>query len=90
VRELENVIERGVILNSGGLFHSPELIPGDSDAAVAGQLTMKEMERRFITETLQKANWKIYGPGGAAEMLGLNYSTLYSRMKKLGIKHPKK
>ncbi|MBU2551234.1 MAG: sigma 54-interacting transcriptional regulator [Proteobacteria bacterium] len=90
VRELENVIERGVILNAGGLFLIPELTAGPSDAPAAGLVSLKEMERRFIIEALQKTNWKIYGPGGAAELLDINYSTLYSRMKKLGIRKPRK
>jgi len=86
VRELENVIERGVILNSGPFFHVPELVPNPADASAVGFQTLTEMERRFITDALKKTNWKIYGPGGAAELLDINYSTLYSRMKKLGIK----
>ena len=86
VRELENVIERGVILNSGSLFVVPELGIHSPEAPSTGQLTLEEMERRYILDTLQKTNWKVYGPGGAAELLGLNHSTLYSRMKKLGIK----
>ncbi|MBN1848178.1 MAG: sigma 54-interacting transcriptional regulator [Deltaproteobacteria bacterium] len=86
VRELENIIERGVILNTGGLFRIPELTGETAGSPAAGRMTIKEMERRFIIEALEKTNWKIYGPGGAAELLDLNYSTLYSRMKKLGIK----
>ena len=86
VRELENVIERGVILNSGSLFVVPELGIHSPEAPSTGQLSLEEMERRYILDTLQKTNWKVYGPGGAAELLGLNHSTLYSRMKKLGIK----
>ncbi|MBU1195722.1 MAG: sigma 54-interacting transcriptional regulator [Proteobacteria bacterium] len=89
VRELENVIERGVILNSDAFFTIPELSAGDGKNVVSGQLTLEEMERRFILNTVQKVNWKIHGPGGAAELLGMNHSTLYSRMKKLGLKKPK-
>jgi len=85
VRELENVIERGVILNAGPFFVIPELSVGSKDTNIAGLYTLKDMERRFILDALQKTNWKIYGPGGTAEKLGINYSTLYSRIKKLGI-----
>lgn len=86
VRELENVIERGVILCSGPLFRTPELAGAAAKAdASAGVITLQEMERRHILDTLQKTRGKIYGPGGAADLLGINYSTLYSRMKKLGI-----
>jgi len=86
VRELENVIERGVILNREGVFRVPEFHPGEREDGRPGAATLEDMERRFIAETLQKTNWKIYGPGGAAQLLGLNHSTLYSRMKKLNIK----
>ncbi|MCK5685852.1 sigma-54-dependent Fis family transcriptional regulator [bacterium] len=91
VRELENVIERGVILNNKGLFIIPDLLSTTSgDSNISGQFTLEEMESRFIFETLQKVVWKIYGPGGAAELLGLNHSTLYSRMKKLRLKNSNK
>ena len=90
VRELENVIERGVILNAGGLFRVPELTAASADEHAAGQITFKEMERRFIISTLEKTNWKISGPGGAAEKMDLNHRTLYSRMRKLGIRKPPK
>jgi len=53
-----------------------------------GQLTLEDMERRFILSTIKKVEWKIHGPGGAAELLGMNHSTLYSKMKRLGIKKP--
>ncbi len=86
VRELENVIERGVILNNGPLFQVPQLATDSADASAGGLLTLREMERRFIMDALKQTNWKIYGPGGAAELLDINYSTLYSRMKKLGIR----
>jgi len=90
VRELENVIERGAILNYEGLFTIPELNTNSGDASIPEQLTLEDMERRYIFNTLQKVNGKIYGPGGAAELLGLNHSTLYSRIKKLGIEIPNK
>ncbi|MBU2430312.1 MAG: sigma 54-interacting transcriptional regulator, partial [Proteobacteria bacterium] len=95
VRELENVIERGVILNTRDPFTIPELSLDTSDAAspaspIPGQITLEEMERRFIFDTLEKTNWKIYGTTGAANLLGLHHSTLYSRMKKLGIQNPNK
>ena len=88
IRELKNVIERGVILNIGGLFRVPEMLKDSGTKLPADQITLEEMERRFILQTIQKSQGKIYGPGGAAEMLGLNHSTLYSRMKKLGIRKP--
>jgi transcriptional regulator with GAF, ATPase, and Fis domain len=65
------------------------LIEKTAGSPAAGKITLEEMERRFIIEALEKAYWKISGPGGAAELLGLNHNTLYSRMKKLGIKQKK-
>ncbi len=63
-----------------------------SDAAVATEtagsesfLTLEEVEREYIVHVLKARNWRISGPRGAARTLGLNASTLRSRMKKLGI-----
>lgn len=90
VRELENVIERGAILSPGGHFRIPELNPGTSKAPAAGQLALGDVERQYILDTLARVKWRIYGPGGAAELLSLKPSTLYSKMKKLGIQNPGK
>lgn len=90
VRELENVIERGVILNTGSRFRVPDLTGESQQTVTREKLTLKELEKRHILETLQKTNWKIYGDNGAAQLLGINHSTLYSRMKKLGIQPGKK
>ena len=91
VRELENVIERGVILSSGRRFAMPEL---DRSAQTGRGLdqpaTLAENERRHIVLTLEKTKWKVAGPDGAAEILGLPPSTLSFRMKKLGIARPEK
>ena len=53
-----------------------------------GAGTLQDNERAHIQRTCERCRWKIKGPGGAAEQLGLNPATLYSRMKKLGIKRP--
>ena len=50
--------------------------------------TLKEQERAHILQALQQSRWKINGPGGAAQILDINASTLAFRMKKLGIKKP--
>jgi formate hydrogenlyase transcriptional activator len=89
IRELQNVIERAVILARGSVLHVDE--PLDAAAAETTPLahvksTLEEVERRHITRTLEEASWKISGEGGAAEALGLNPSTLRARMRKLGIK----
>ncbi len=88
IRELKNIIERSVILNSGGRFHVLDVLNDAKNKPVDGQSTLEEMERRFILQTLHDTHWKISGSGGAANVLGLNHNTLYSRMKRLGIKKP--
>jgi formate hydrogenlyase transcriptional activator len=88
IRELENVIERAVILSSG---HVLRLSPRDLKSRITpGQntdrhQTLEEVERNHILKTLKATRWVLSGPSGAAACLGLNRSTLYFRMKKLGI-----
>ena len=86
IRELENVLERALILSDGStLATDPMFLEGrlDSEAASAGSLA--EVERQYIIDVLQQCGWKVAGRGNAADRLGLNRSTLLSRMKKLGI-----
>ena len=93
VRELENLIERAVILSSGVELEVslPEL-SGRAAPAPAERsdqsLNLEEVEREHILRALRDANWMIGGVRGAASRLGLNRSTLQSRMKKLGITRP--
>jgi two-component system, NtrC family, response regulator HydG len=87
VRELENIIERTVVMASGRMITSI-VLPAKQDRAAsrAGRpKTMVENERDHILAVLERCSWKLYGPGGAAEMLEINGATLHSRMKKLGI-----
>ena len=86
VRELQNVIERGVILSSRDGFIVPELMGDHGHSSETGSMTLAEVEGRHILRVLEKTGGKISGKNGAAQALGLPYSTLYSRMKKLGIK----
>jgi formate hydrogenlyase transcriptional activator len=103
VRELSNVIERAVVLARGPVLDiAAELLPGAPGAApTPGQVpvdaspppaaygqTLEEVERRQIQSTLERTGWVIEGERGAAAALGLNASTLRSRMKKLGIQRP--
>ena len=88
IRELENVIERAVILSRGSQLEvslrdlgSRIASGGDSDRCQ----TLEEVERKHILATLKETRWIISGPRGAAKRLGLNRSTLHFRMKKLGI-----
>jgi len=86
VRELKNVIEHGAILTTGNTLRVPLL---DEAAAVgAPPPTLADSERELILRALERARWRIKGPKGAAAALGLNPSTLYGRMKKLGIRPP--
>ena len=88
IRELENVIERAVILSPGPVLR---LSPRDLKSRITtGQnterhQTLEEVERNHILKTLKETRWVLSGPSGAAACLGLNRSTLYFRMKKLGI-----
>jgi transcriptional regulator with GAF, ATPase, and Fis domain len=88
IRELENLMARSVLLTNGPIINAIKL-PGQSKATVVEQQgrikTMIENERDHILSALERSNWKIYGQGGAADLLELNPSTLNSRMKKLGI-----
>ena len=86
IRELQNFIERSVILTSGGVLRPP-LTRLKSSAAVEsiGAITLEEAERDHILKTLEQTRWVVAGPNGAAARLGIKRSTLYFRMQKLGI-----
>jgi DNA-binding NtrC family response regulator len=90
VRELENMIERSVLMTTGTQIENIDLstgprMPALTEAGHVKMKTMEEHERDYILAVLRKCNWKIYGKGGAAEILDINVSTLNSRIKKLGI-----
>ena len=87
VRELQNIIERSVILSRDGAFdlklpQGPEenILPD-----ITAVTTMDDMQRRHIKAVLELTNGRIDGPDGAAQLLGIKRTTLYARMKKLGI-----
>jgi transcriptional regulator with GAF, ATPase, and Fis domain len=101
VRELQNVIERAVITATDDSWnlaralpeaevskhvaaHPAELMP----ATIRTAQEFEELERANILRALQSANWKVSGEQGAARLLGMNPSTLASRMKALHIKKP--
>ena len=93
VRELENTIERALIQHrAGGPLSFEALFPlAAPGKIVQGQsrdepfVSLDEMNSRYIRRALEKAGGKIYGPGGAAQILSINPSTLRKRMNKLGI-----
>jgi formate hydrogenlyase transcriptional activator len=91
IRELENWIERSLLLSAGPVIQQVE-VPGSGDllSRIIEQdkidKTLDENERGYIVEILKKCNWRVGGNGGAADILDVNTSTLHSRMRKLGIK----
>ncbi|WP_259067908.1 sigma-54-dependent transcriptional regulator [Mucilaginibacter sp. X4EP1] len=89
IRELENLVERAVLLSNGKIISDilPAAYAGkrNSIADIVPLKTIDENERDHIIKVLQACNWKVFGEGGAAEILNINGSTLTSRMKKLGI-----
>ena len=88
IRELENLIERSVILSQGpDLRVSLGELKAQATAASDGAVTLEAAERDHILRALREANGVIGGPAGAAARLGMKRTTLQSRMKKLGISH---
>ena len=89
IRELQNIMERSALLANGRIITSVP-IPVRNRKGVntsgTGLKTMTETEHDHIIAALEMCHWQIYGKGGAAEILDMNGATLYSRMKKLGIK----
>lgn len=86
VRELRNVIERAMITSTGNVLDLSGLDLGETRAKWTRVVPLAEMERLHIEQTLGQTRGKIKGAGGAAELLGLHPSTLYSRMRKLGVR----
>ena len=86
IRELQNFIERSVILTLGSELRAPlaELTRCLEEESVAAT-TLEEAERDHILKTLKHTGWVVAGPNGAAARLGMKRSTLYFRMQKLGI-----
>lgn len=90
IRELENIIERSLVLNRGDLIEEVEL-PENQLSEIPVQLpdgkikTIRELEKEHIMSTLQYCNGKVSGAGGAAELLDMPANTLFARIKKLGI-----
>ena len=91
IRELQNFIERAVILSPGPVLQVPldDLRSGALPSPEPGQRqTLEEADRALILATLKETKWVLAGPKGAAVRLGLNRSTLAFRMNKLGIVRP--
>jgi formate hydrogenlyase transcriptional activator len=94
IRELQNVIERAVIVTNGPVLKvaTGELKIRPAEAPVRSsddkndmRQVLEETERKQILKALEEANWVVAGPNGAAEKLGMKRSTLQARMQKLGV-----
>jgi formate hydrogenlyase transcriptional activator len=85
VRELQNTIEKGVILCDSPHFRVPEFSNIQTRSSEADVITLAENERRYILRILEMTGGKVSGKNGAAQYLGVPHTTLYSKMKKLGI-----
>jgi DNA-binding NtrC family response regulator len=91
IRELQNLIERAVILSDDGVLPNP--LPAGGTSAMTtpsatttpAPTTLKDSERVLILQTLESVGWVIGGPNGAAAKLGLKRTTLIHKMQKLGI-----
>jgi transcriptional regulator with GAF, ATPase, and Fis domain len=100
IRELQNLVERAVILAQDGVLPnplprrgvpvalSPPIATVSKDPQAVGLMTLRDSERALIVQTLEATDWRIGGPNGAAVQLGLNRTTLTCRLKRLGIKRP--
>jgi formate hydrogenlyase transcriptional activator len=93
IRELQNIIERAVILTPGKILHLPltELEHSNGHAVAAVSCaplksgTLEECEREYILQALVRTRWLVGGPNGAATILGVKRTTLIGKMQKLGI-----
>ena len=89
IRELQNVIERAVILSNDGVLPNPlPTARAAAEALPSSPTTLQSSERNLILHTLQAAGWVIGGVNGAAAKLGLKRTTLIAKMQKLGISRP--
>jgi formate hydrogenlyase transcriptional activator len=88
IRELQNYVARGVILSTDGLFNCAPPERSDPLPAEISNPTLEDKVRKEILAACQRANWKLGGPRGAAARLGLKRTTLFYKMKRLGITPP--
>ena len=82
VRELENVLERAVINSSGPKLHLVDELKAPSKELTEANRSLADVERAYIVRVLEQTHWKVSGKNSAAEILGLNRSTLRARMRK--------
>ncbi|MGA3175669.1 MAG: helix-turn-helix domain-containing protein [Syntrophorhabdales bacterium] len=83
IRELRNVIEQAVIISTGDKLRVN--VPRSAASRHPTGRNLKEVQYRHIIDVLETTGWRIKGPGGAAEVLGVRPSTLYTKMESLKI-----
>jgi formate hydrogenlyase transcriptional activator len=98
IRELQNVIERGIVLSKGSVLKlGPDLLPAQSSDETAehedtpeldSSTSLEEVEKQHILRVLERTGWLISGPNGAGALLNVHPNTLRSLMKRLGIRRP--
>jgi formate hydrogenlyase transcriptional activator len=88
IRELQNYVERGVILSNNGVFDPPPPERCEQEPPEIANPTLEDKVRHEILAACQRANWKLGGPRGASARLGLKRTTLFYKMKRLGIRRP--
>ena len=88
IRELENVLERGVINSSGPKLRLVDELKRPQKDVTRSEQTLENVEREYIQRVLEQVQWKVSGKHSAAEILGLDRSTLRARMRKLNIRKP--
>jgi formate hydrogenlyase transcriptional activator len=87
IRELENVLERAMILSQGNRLELSDWLPKRATVAESASVqSLEELERAHMLRVLEETGWRVSGPKGAASVLGLKPTTMEARMKKLGIK----
>ena len=90
IRELQNIIERAVVVSAGPTIQIDESVLGlNVVPETEVKETLEDVERTHIIRALEQTNWVIHGKQGASTILGINPNTLRSRMQKLGIRRPK-
>jgi formate hydrogenlyase transcriptional activator len=88
IRELQNYVARGVILSTDGVFEAEPPEHVEPEPLEIANPTLEDKVRQEILSACQRANWKLGGPRGAAVRLGLKRTTLFYKMKRLGITPP--
>ncbi len=95
IRELQNLIERGVILSRGRVLEIPlvelnSAMKANGEASLEnGEANLEAVERDHVLRVLRESDWVISRPTGAAAQLGLNRTTLNNKLRKLGISRPR-